>query len=123
MTDSIILEDLAFYGYHGVKPEEKRLGQRFVVDLALSLDLAPAGRADDLSLTVNYAEAYRVVRELVEGPARDTLESLAEAIAAALLERFEPLEAVMVRVRKPSPPIAGALLGSAGVEINRNRSL
>lgn len=122
MTDRIILEDLAFYGYHGVRPEEKSLGQRFVVDLALTLDLASAGRADDLSLTVDYAAAYRVVRELVEGPARDTIESLAEAIATTLLERFERLEAVTVRLKKPAAPIADAQFGNVAVEITRERT-
>ena len=120
-ADSIRLEGLAFYGYHGVKAEEKRLGQRFVVDLVLQLDLGPAGRSDDLALTVDYGEAYRLVRELVEGTSRDTLEAVAEAIAAALLDRYDRLEAVTVRVKKPGAPIAGAHFSMVAVEIVRRR--
>lgn len=119
--DRILLADLAFYGYHGVKSEEKTLGQRFLVDLALSVDLGPAGRADDLGLTLDYGEAYRVVRELVEGPSRDTLEAVAEDIVSALLDRFRRIEAVTVRVKKPGAPIAGGHFGMVAVEISRRR--
>jgi dihydroneopterin aldolase len=120
--DRILLEGLAFYGYHGVKTEEKRLGQRFLVDLGLELDLGPAGRSDDLSLTIDYGEAYRLVRGLVEGTSRDTLEAVAESIAAELLERFGRLSAVTVRVSKPGAPIAVAHFGMVAVEIVRRRA-
>jgi 7,8-dihydroneopterin aldolase/epimerase/oxygenase len=119
--DRILLQDLVFYGYHGVKPAEKSLGQRFGVDLEIETDLGPAGRLDDLALTVDYGEVFRVVRELVEGPSRGTLEALAEATAAALLERFERIQSVAVRVRKPCAPIAGAQGGTVAVEIKRRR--
>ena len=120
-ADSIRLEGLAFYGYHAVKAEEKRLGQRFLVDLVLQLDLGPAGRSDDLALTVDYGEAYRLVRELVEGTCQDALEAVAEVIAAALLERYDRLEAVTVRVKKHGAPIAGAHFSMVAVEIVRRR--
>lgn len=121
-ADRIHLEGLAFFGYHGVKAEEKRLGQRFLVDLALSLDLRPAGRADDVALTVDYGEVFRLVRGLVEGPSHDTLEALAEDLAVALLDRFSRIEAVTVRVRKPGAPIAGAHFADVAVEITRGRA-
>lgn len=121
MTDHILLQGLSFFGYHGVRPEEKRLGQRFTIDLVLGLNLAPAGRADDLDLTVNYSDAYRVVQAVVEGPSRDTIEAVAEALAAALLERFARLESVGVRVGKPGAPIATPQLGLVAVQISRRR--
>ena len=121
MSDRILLQGLTFYGYHGVKAEEKSLGQRFVVDLTLGLDLGPAGRSDDLALTVDYGEVYRAVRERVEGPSQATLEALAETIAGALLERFRRLDSVVVRVDKPGAPIAGARFDTVAVEITRQR--
>lgn len=122
MTDRILLEGLAFYAYHGVKSEEKTLGQRFELDLALELDLHRAGSLDDLSQTVDYGEAYRVAREQVEGTSRDTIEAVAEQVAAALLERFSAVEAVSVRIKKPWVPIPNAHLAWAAVEIERRRS-
>jgi dihydroneopterin aldolase len=123
MGDRILLEGLSFYAYHGVRSEEKTLGQKFVVDLALELDLAPAGRSDDLSLTLDYSEVYRLVRDQVESASRDTIEAVAEQIATALLQSDERLEAVQVRLKKPEAPIAGAHLAWVAVEIVRRRAV
>lgn len=122
MTDRIVLRDLVFYGRHGSIPEEQHLGQRFVVDLGLELDLRPAGRADDLDLTVDYSQAVEVARGVVEGPPFRLTEAVAEQIAARLLDRFDRLTAVRVRVTKPSPPIPHPPTGSAAIEILRRRA-
>ena len=55
MGDRILLNGMTFYGYHGVRPEEKELGQRFVVDVEMELDLRAAGTSDDLTDTVDYS--------------------------------------------------------------------
>jgi hypothetical protein len=44
--DRIILEGMVFHGRHGVLPAERELGQPFVVDVELRLDLRPAGLSD-----------------------------------------------------------------------------
>jgi 7,8-dihydroneopterin aldolase/epimerase/oxygenase len=118
--DKIFFNGMRFYAYHGVYPEENRLGQRFVVDLEIGLDLAPAGRNDDLAQTVNYAEVYEAVRLEVEEKQVRLLETLAENIAGMLLDRFS-LEEVRVRVTKPDPPIPGHY-DAVGVEIVRRKS-
>lgn len=118
--DTIFFRGMAFYGYHGVYPEETRLGQRFIVDLELGLDLAPAARSDDLNQTVDYGRVYQVVKDLVEGSPCRLVETLAERIADALLSGF-PVEEVFVRVTKPDPPIPGHY-DSVGVEIRRRRT-
>lgn len=120
MGDRILLNGMTFYGYHGVRPEEKELGQRFVVDVEMEVDLRAAGASDDLADTVDYSRAYRVVREIVEGPGRNLLEAVAEETAGALLEAF-PVQGVRVRVSKPHVSIRGAMLDGAAVEIYRRR--
>src|SRR5438874_10725311 len=105
-TDLIRLTGLTFYGYHGVNPEEKQIGQRFIVDLELSLELAPAGRSDDLTVTVNYSEVYRIVRDIVEGMPRNLLEAVAEQIASDVLQQTSA-KAVRVRLAKPWAPVKG----------------
>jgi 7,8-dihydroneopterin aldolase/epimerase/oxygenase len=117
-SDRIVLTGLTFYGYHGVHPEERALGQRFVVDLALDLDLRPAGESDDLAKTASYSEVYRVVREVVEGPPRNLLEAVAEGIARDVL-RASGARGVRVRLTKPWAPIKGSTTGTAAVEIYR----
>jgi len=118
--DKIFIEGMLFYGYHGVNQEERVLGQRFVVDLQLFRDLGEAGRSDDLSQTVNYASVFKAAREIVEGPPANLIETVAERLAAAVLERF-PVDAVQVRVRKPWAPVKGSALETVGVQIYRKR--
>lgn len=115
--DRVFIEGIQFYGYHGLVEEERRLGQRFLVDVELSMDLRPASGSDDLSASIDYAEVLRLVREIGEREQYRLLEALAERVAAALLERF-PAAGVRVRARKPAPPLPGAF-ESVGVEIAR----
>ncbi len=121
MSDQIILQGMQFYGYHGVNPEERVLGQRYVVDLTVNLDLGRAGGSDKLEDTVSYAHIYRSVRAVIEGEPRNLLESAAEAIADRVLSEF-PVEAVSVTVKKPNPPIRGSAIDFAAVQIRRTRT-
>ncbi|MHB8172472.1 MAG: dihydroneopterin aldolase [Thermincolia bacterium] len=115
--DKILLKDMEFYGYHGVLPEEKRLGQRFIIDLEMYGDLREAGLTDDLRYTINYAEVYQLVEKLVAGEKFDLIEALAEGIAMRILGNF-PVAGVLVRVKKPQAPIPGKFAW-VGVEIYR----
>ena len=112
---------MVFYGYHGATPQEKELGQPFVVDIELEVDLTTPGESDDLTDTVDYSQVYRVVKEMVEGPSHNLLESVAEGVAQKLLHTFS-LDGVTVRVTKPHVPIKGAVLEGAGVEVHRRRA-
>ena len=119
--DRIRLEGMVFYGFHGVGPAEREVGQRFVVDLELDLDLRVAGGSDDISDTINYSRLYRAVQAIVEGPSRNLLENLADRIAQRVLGGFD-VESVRVRVKKPEAPISGSVLAYAGVEIFRTKA-
>lgn len=118
--DKIFVNKMDFYGYHGVFPEETRLGQRFTVDLTVMLDLKKAGETDDLEHSVNYAELYRICKEVVEGQPFKLVEAVAEKIAAELLGAFGMIEEVTVKVIKPDPPIPGHYQ-SVAVEMTRRR--
>ncbi len=120
MADTVFLEGLHFYAYHGVNPGERVQGQRFLVDVALRADLRAAGRHDDLDRTINYSAVYKRVRAIVEGPPRQLLEAVAEEIAATLLAEF-PTDRVVVTARKPEVALKGAFLGATGVRIERAR--
>jgi 7,8-dihydroneopterin aldolase/epimerase/oxygenase len=69
-SDRILLSGLRVRGHHGVLPHEAQIGQVFVVDLELAVDLAAAGRADDLDRTVDYGSLAGRVAELVGGRPR-----------------------------------------------------
>ncbi|MBS0633106.1 MAG: dihydroneopterin aldolase [Verrucomicrobia bacterium] len=118
--DRLILRDLRFFGYHGIFPEENKRGQHFAATLELELPLAPAGRSDDIGQAVNYCDVQAITREIMEGPPRGLIETLAEQIAAALLARFPTVSAVTVEVLKPEPPVTFDFAGVA-VRIRRER--
>lgn len=59
--DKLVLRGLKFHGFHGVKPEERKLGQKFLIDVDAWMDLRVAGRSDQLSDTISYTEIYRSV--------------------------------------------------------------
>ena len=121
-NDRILLEGMRFYGFHGVNPEERVLGQEYLVDLAVDMDLGPSGVSDRLEDTISYAHIYRAVRDVMEGEPRNLLEAAAQSIADRLLAEF-PVDSVSVRVKKPHPPIRGSVIENATVEIYRRRSI
>ena len=115
--DRVLLNGLVFYGYHGTLPEENRIGQRFIVDIEVSVDTRPAAANDDLTKTVNYVAVYNETKAIVEGPVCQLIETVAERIAEAVL-KHDGAQAVRVRIRKPDVPIP-AMLDFVGVTIVR----
>ncbi|MGH3089302.1 MAG: dihydroneopterin aldolase [Rubrobacteraceae bacterium] len=119
--DRILLEGMTFSGCHGTLPAERDLGQPFVVDMELRLDLRAAGASDDLTKTVDYSEVHRRAKEIVEGEPVNLTETLAERIAAAALEDHPLVEAVRVKVKKPHVRLGGTVLAGSAVEVFRGR--
>lgn len=120
MADRIELTGLECFGYHGVFAEEKRTGQPFIVDITCWLNFAEAAADDDLTKTINYAELAEVAAEVVEGPARDLIETVATDVANAAMRRFEELYAVEVTIHKPKAPIPRTF-GDVAVVARRSR--
>ena len=118
--DRMRLKGMVFFGYHGVFPEENRLGQKFVVDLELVLDLSPAASSDDLGRTVNYADVHETVKRVVEGPPCRLIETLAHKIASEILATYTIINEATVAVTKPHPPLDIRFDGVT-VEIRRRR--
>ncbi|MEC0247146.1 dihydroneopterin aldolase [Paenibacillus chitinolyticus] len=119
--DKLILTRMEFYGYHGVFAEENKLGQRFYVDAELHMPLDKPGRTDNIEDSINYAEAYAVIKEVVEKRTFKLIEALAEQVASSLLETYTSIEEVTVRVIKPHPPFDIHFAGVT-VEISRKRA-
>jgi dihydroneopterin aldolase len=102
--DRMTLRGMRFFGYHGVFPEENRLGQQFIVDVELRLNLSEAAVRDDLERTVNYAELHALVKSVAEGPPFKLIEALAGNVASSVLDAYTIVNEVTVRVTKPHPP-------------------
>ncbi|QDH16566.1 2-amino-4-hydroxy-6-hydroxymethyldihydropteridine diphosphokinase [Swingsia samuiensis] len=102
---SVYVKDLTLYGFHGVLAEEKKLGQRFIVDMHIQADLTSAAQQDDYHQAVCYSSLCDVAAEIIKGKSLDLIETVAEHVANAVLERFSRVEYVEITVRKPSAPV------------------
>lgn len=118
MMDFIHVNDMEFYGYHGVFPEENKLGQRFRLTVSLAVDLSKAGKTDELEYTVHYGEVYEACRAVVEGPPKKLVEAVAEEVASRILSQFSLVKGVRVQMVKPDPPIPGHYR-SVAIELSR----
>lgn len=83
---------------------ERRDGQDFVVDVTVWIDLDAAAASDDLRDTVDYGELARRVSDIVGGPARNLIETVAADVAEDVM-RDQRIDAVEVVVHKPQAPI------------------
>jgi dihydroneopterin aldolase len=119
--DTIFVEQIEFYGYHGASDEEQSVGHRYSVDVELRYDIRKAGGTDRLEDTVNYSRVAKRVAALGASEQFRLLEALAERIAAVIMEEF-PVESVRLRVRKIRPPM-NVIAAAVGVEIERERTL
>ncbi|MEM9732981.1 MAG: dihydroneopterin aldolase [Pseudomonadota bacterium] len=105
----IELKNCGFYGYHGVLPEERTLGQRFYVDALLTVKTAHGLPDDNIEGTVHYGEAFAEIERIITGHPRNLIETLALDVARTLCEKFEQIERATITIRKPSAPIGGQL--------------
>lgn len=103
--DAIELIGLRARGHHGVLAHERRDGQDFLVDLRMDVDTAPAGRADALGRTVNYAEVADSAVAEIEGGPHQLIETLAARIAERILAEQILVRRIEVTIHKPSAPI------------------
>ncbi len=104
MSDRIELRGLRVRGHHGVFDHEKRDGQDFLIDVTVWMDLAAAAASDDLADTLDYGALAQTAADIVAGPPRDLIETVAAEIADAVLSDGR-VAAVEVTVHKPSAPI------------------
>ncbi len=117
----IRLNEMVFYGYHGVQDEERKLGQRFVVTVEMHTYTGRDAHVHHLTETVDYTKVYADIRELMESHQFHLLEHCADKVADKLLADFPLVEQIRVCIQKPSVPIQG-ILKSVEVELTRSRS-
>lgn len=121
MNDKILLQNMMFYAFHGVYEYEREQGQRFYMDVELTVNASEAGKTDDLNDAVDYTTVYQRVKEIVETHRFKLLETLATTIANEVLG-FAGVDSVTLRIRKPAVPIQGQI-DYVQLEITRSRSI
>jgi dihydroneopterin aldolase len=121
MSDRIFLKGLLVHAHHGLLSHESEVGQRFVIDLDMEIDLAAAAASDHLADTVSYADVAEVTLSTFKARNFKLLEAAAGAVAEAILAAFPAIAAITVTVHKPHAPIA-AIFDDVGVTMTRRRS-
>lgn len=117
----ITLDQMKFYSYHGVSPQETRVGNTFIVDLKVKTDLSIAIESDDLRYTINYADIYNAVKQEMEIPSK-LLEHACGRIMNRLFNEFPSIMEIDIKLSKKNPPM-GADMESAGVVMHCCRQI
>lgn len=120
--DTVSICGLELFAYHGVNPEEKEKGQRFVLDIHMDTDVSEAASTDDLTKTVNYAAALKLARSVFLADKYDLIETAASRVAEALLSGFDRISALSVTVKKPDAPMK-ADFDYVAVTVRRERAI
>ncbi len=107
--DVIRIKNAVFYAYHGAIEDEQNLGGKFEVDVDMFCDFAAAAESDSLRKTVDYEKVYAFLKTTVHSRNFYLLEALASTIARGILREFSSVERVIVRIRKPHPPVKGVV--------------
>ena len=115
-SSHIILQEMRFYAYHGVLPQERIVGGDYTVSVEVDVDTTAAMEHDVVDVTLNYAELYEVVRREMLTPS-DLLEHLAGRIGKAIMTAFPQVKAVDLIVMKDNPPM-GADCKGAGIKLH-----
>lgn len=103
--DSIRISNLEIFAHHGVHPEENVLGQKFVVDAVLFLNLDKAGHSDDLDVSVSYGDVIRLFKKVLVDETDKLLERVAHRLAYAVLFSFSAVKSVEITLKKPWAPV------------------
>jgi dihydroneopterin aldolase len=119
MADRIELRGLTVRGRHGVFDHERTNGQDFVVDITVWIDLADAAAGDDLAGTYDYSALAQLAADIVAGPPRNLIETVAGEIADRVMYDHR-VHAVEVVVHKPQAPIVHRFADVA-VVVRRSR--
>ena len=120
-TIRIAVKKLSIFAYHGVNDEEQRLGQRFYVDLDLSVAPVAATRTDKLADTISYEDVIHEVENVFKGQKFRTIERAARAVSDSVMSRFPTIISLSVTVHKPSAPVA-AIFDDVAVTVDARRN-
>ncbi|MDR1543636.1 MAG: dihydroneopterin aldolase [Prevotellaceae bacterium] len=102
----ILLQNMEFFAYHGVYPDEQKNGNLFSVDVEFDADLTLAERTDKIDDTLDYEQIYNIIQQEMN-IVSNLLENVAGRIFSAVKESYPEISFLKVRVTKHNPPLNG----------------
>lgn len=112
MTSKILLEDVKIYAYHGVLPEENKIGTYYLINLEVDVDIWQATATDNLSDTISYADINAIIHEEMKIPSK-LLEHVAGRIMHKINTNFPNITAIKLKITKTAPPMTGEMKGAS----------
>lgn len=106
MIAEISLEGLSFYAYHGYYEEERKSGNRFSVDIKVTVYIEESSDFDRLDNTVDYEALYAIVKSEMTKQSK-LLENLGKNIIDEVFNVIPSIQSAEVSIAKYSPPIGG----------------
>ncbi len=113
---SVYIDSVRMHAYHGVLPQERIVGNDYLLSVEMLCDIAGAMATDDLARTVNYAEAYQLIKREMLVPSK-LLEHVVGRIGESLFASFRSVSEVKLSLTKVNPPMGGDCAG-AGVKVH-----
>lgn len=120
--DQLIIKGLELFAYHGVNIEEKAMGQKFILDIVIDVDLSLACETDDLNHAINYATLCHELNYEFNLEKYDLIEHAAEQICKYVLLKYEVVQKIDLTLKKPWAPVLMPLEYPA-VHIVRSRHI
>lgn len=121
MEGSIFLNDLEFFGTHGVYSSEREHEQKFLVSVELLGNFLPAAQKDDIQCTADYSKIYNEIKKILEEQHVNLIESLAYRIAKQLLEKFDQISSIKIIIKKFPSSWEGRTYGNIGFQATITR--
>lgn len=116
--DKLYIKDFEVFAYHGVFPEEKTLGQKFLISVTLTLDMQEAALTGDLTKSVHYGELCHALEVEFKKESYDLIETAGEMLATYVLKHYPMVKHVSIVIKKPWAPILKSM-DTVAIEINR----
>ncbi len=120
MSDTIFINGLVLHAYHGVMPHESKVGQPFILDLVLDIELSQAAKSDKVADTISYDQVVGTASEAFQARRYKLIEAAGAAVGDAILAIYPRVTQIRVTVRKPHAPVA-AVFDDVGVTLVRAR--
>ena len=116
IESNIFINDLRLYAYHGVMPQERKIGGWFTVSVSITYNFTQAMVSDLVTDTISYADICEDIKKEMAKPSQ-LLEHVTGRIAESLLNKYPNIEAIHLKIVKENPPM-GANCNGAGVELH-----
>ena len=120
-ANKLIIKDLKIYAHHGDLPEEKTLGQFFLLDFVFYLKDFTYLEGEEIENTVDYVKIIKYVKKKFTEKNFDLIESAASCLCESILKNFPKIFKMELTLKKTSPPV-DAIFSYVAVEIVRERN-